>query len=142
MFAPGDIETAGDDHRGADKGPDVGHLAKHAEAEKRDPDKLAVGERRQHRGIRIAVAESLTAHGVHITGTDGINLWMEVADERTALITLAAQGIGAAPGAPFMVRPGQPCLRVTVGLIDHDLEGVARRLADAAGANPGSARLR
>mgnify|MGYP003352323885 CR=1 FL=1 len=42
-----------------------------------------------------------------ITGTDGINLWMEVADERTALITLAAQGIGAAPGAPFMVRPGR-----------------------------------
>jgi DNA-binding transcriptional MocR family regulator len=91
---------------------------------------------------RSAVASMLVAQGVRITGTDGINLWMEVADERTALITLAAQGIGAAPGAPFMVRPDRPCLRVTVGLVDHDLEGIAQRLAEAAGANPGSARLR
>ena len=107
------------------------------------PTVEAVAEARtEYAKRRRAVADSLTAHGVHVTGTDGINLWMEVADERTALITLAAQGIGAAPGAPFMVQPGQPCLRVTVGLIDHDLDEVARRLADAAGANPGSARLR
>ena len=107
------------------------------------PTVEAVAEARtEYAKRRRAVADSLTAHGVHVTGTDGINLWMEVADERTALITLAAQGIGAAPGAPFMVQPGQPCLRVTVGLIDHDLDEVARRLAEAAGANPGSARLR
>jgi hypothetical protein len=31
------------------------------------------------------------------------------------------------------VRDDTPSIRVTVGLIDHDLDGVARRLADAAG---------
>ena len=43
---------------------------------------------------------------------------MRVGDERSALMTLAAQGIGAAPGEPFMVRDDAPSLRVTVGLID------------------------
>jgi hypothetical protein len=78
----------------------------------------------------------LAAHDVSFTGTDGINLWMQVGDERSSLITLAAQGIGAAPGEPFMVRPDAPSLRVTVGLIDHDAEAVARVLADAAGTVP------
>ena len=91
---------------------------------------------------RQAVAEALRARGVTVTGTDGINLWMEVVDERSALLTLAAQGIGAAPGEPFMVRPDTPHLRVTVGLVDHDLDDLARRLADAAGANPARAGQR
>jgi DNA-binding transcriptional MocR family regulator len=85
---------------------------------------------------RAAVSEVLDHVGVRYTGTDGINLWMQVADERSALITLAARGIGAAPGEPFMVRPDTPSLRVTVGLIHDDLEGVAKVLADAAGTVP------
>ena len=64
--------------------------------------------------------------GVGFTGTDGINLWMQVADERSALLTLAAQGIGAAPGEPFMVRDDAPSLRVTVGLIDDSIADVRR----------------
>ena len=71
--------------------------------------------------------------GVAVTGTDGINLWMAVADERSALVTLAAQGIGVAPGEPFLVRPDATHLRVTVGLIEHDHERVADQLAAAAG---------
>ncbi|MDO8390626.1 MAG: aminotransferase class I/II-fold pyridoxal phosphate-dependent enzyme [Actinomycetota bacterium] len=85
---------------------------------------------------RTAVSSVLTGAGVGFTGTDGINLWMRVADERWALLTLAAQGIGAAPGEPFMVRDDEPSLRVTVGLIDHDLAAVAERLAEAAGNHP------
>ena len=77
-----------------------------------------------------------SGRGVGFTGTDGINLWMHVADERSALITLATQGIGAAPGEPFMVLGDSPSLRVTVGLIDHDLERIATVLADAAGMAP------
>jgi hypothetical protein len=69
---------------------------------------------------------------VPVTGTDGINLWMEVSDERSALLTLAAQGIGAAPGEPFMVRPDRPHLRVTVGLVGDDADRLAEQLADAA----------
>jgi DNA-binding transcriptional MocR family regulator len=92
--------------------------------------------RREYALRRHAITEVLEADGVSFTGTDGINLWMQVADERSALITLAAQGIGAAPGEPFMVRPDTASLRVTVGLIDRDIESVAQRLADAAGSRP------
>ncbi|HUC33298.1 MAG TPA: hypothetical protein VMS14_07835, partial [Ilumatobacteraceae bacterium] len=82
---------------------------------------------------RREVASRLADAGVEVTGTDGINLWMRVDNQRSALLTLAAQGIGVAPGDPFMVRDDAPHVRVTVGLIDHDLDGIARRLADAAG---------
>ena len=85
---------------------------------------------------RSAVTAVLAAAGVGFTGTDGINLWMQVADERSAMLTLAAQGIGAAPGEPFMVRDDAPSLRVTVGNIHHSVMEYAARLADAAGNQP------
>jgi DNA-binding transcriptional MocR family regulator len=81
---------------------------------------------------RATVAGVLAERGVPVTGTDGINLWMEASDERSALLTLAAQGIGAAPGEPFMVRPDRPHLRVTVGLVGDDTDRLAEQLADAA----------
>lgn len=97
----------------------------------------AVGSaRHEYARRRSAVTSVLHDLGVSYTGTDGINLWMHVTDERSALITLAAQGIGAAPGEPFMVLPDTPSLRVTVGLIDHDLDRIAEVLADAAGMAP------
>ena len=97
----------------------------------------AVGvARAEYAARRNAVTDVLAAAGVRFTGTDGINLWMQVADERSALLTLAAQGIGAAPGEPFMVRHGAPSLRVTVGLIDHSIDTYAARLAEAAGNQP------
>ncbi len=97
----------------------------------------AVGAARvEYAARRNAVTEVLAAAGVGFTGTDGINLWMQVADERSALLTLAAQGIGAAPGEPFMVRDGAPSLRITVGLIDDSIATYATRLAEAAGNQP------
>jgi len=82
---------------------------------------------------RQLVAGVLESRNISVTGTDGINMWMGVADERSALVTLAAQGVGAAPGEPFHVRRDAPHLRVTVGLIEHDHERVAAQLAQAAG---------
>jgi DNA-binding transcriptional MocR family regulator len=82
---------------------------------------------------RHLVATVLESRGVTVTGSDGINLWMTVADERSALVTLAAQGIGAAPGEPFQVRHDTPHLRVTVGLIESGHELIAAQLAAAAG---------
>ena len=82
---------------------------------------------------RRLVGAVLQSRDVAVTGTDGINLWMTVADERSALVTLAAQGIGAAPGEPFQVRRDIPHLRVTVGLIESDHERIANQLAAAAG---------
>ena len=98
------------------------------------PTQRAVAAARQeYARRRKAVTTVLAERGVGFTGTDGINLWMQVADERSALITLAAQGIGAAPGEPFMVHSDTPSLRVTVGLVDQGAERVAGMLADAAG---------
>ncbi len=88
---------------------------------------------------RHLVTEVLAEHAVPSTPGDGINLWMPVADERSALITLAAQGIGAAPGEPFMVRPDADSLRLTVGLLDGsdaEIRATSHQLADAAGFTP------
>ena len=83
---------------------------------------------------RRTVVEVLRRHHVRTTGTDGINLWVHVADERSALMALAAQGIGAAPGEPFMVLDHPDALRVTVGLLgsNTDIVGVAEAIASAA----------
>lgn len=97
----------------------------------------ARAEYARRRGEFTAV---LDAAGVGYTGSDGINLWVQVADERSALLYLAARGIGAAPGGPFMVHSGTPSLRVTIGLVDHDIEHVARMLANAAATNPARTR--
>ena len=85
---------------------------------------------------RSVFVDALSERDVPVTGTDGINLWMEVSDERSALLTLAAQGIGAAPGEPFLVRPDRPHLRVTVGLVGEDAQRLATQLADAAALQP------
>ncbi len=88
---------------------------------------------------RQLVTTQLHERGVPFTGKDGINLWMRVADERSALITLAAQGIGAAPGEPFMVRDAADSLRLTVGLLsgsDASIGATTRQLAEAAGFTP------
>jgi len=92
--------------------------------------------RDEYAARRRAVTDVLAGAGVGFTGNDGINLWMQVADERSALLTLAAQGIGAAPGEPFMVRDDAPSLRVTVGNIQHSITEYAHRLAEAAGNQP------
>ncbi len=86
---------------------------------------------------RAVVSGVLTEHGIPVSGHDGINLWMEVADERSAMVALAARGIGVAPGEPFLVRPDSDHLRVTVGLIPDDhLTAVADHLTAAAGRPP------
>ena len=91
---------------------------------------------------RAEAVSGLRRRGVETTGTDGINLWMRVADERGALVALAAQGIGVAPGDPFLVRPDDDHVRVTIGLVDHDLPGVVAKLADAAGPSTRRSGLR
>jgi DNA-binding transcriptional MocR family regulator len=90
--------------------------------------------RRAYAARRRAVSEVLVERGVEVTGTDGINLWMGVDDERAAVVALAAQGIGVAPGAPFLVRPDSDHLRITVGVLspERGLARVAEQLAAAA----------
>jgi DNA-binding transcriptional MocR family regulator len=71
---------------------------------------------------------------VEATAADGINLWLTVADQQVAMLTLAAHGIAVAPGAPFEVsRLGQDHVRLTVGLVRDGFEQLADLLVDAAG---------
>ena len=101
-----------------------------------DPGTLATLDRARteyaHR--RRRVDDILGEHGVATTGSDGINLWVRVDDEREALMTLAARGIGAAPGEPFMVRDHPDALRFTVGLLGSDeaADDVALAIVEAA----------
>ena len=99
-----------------------------------ETDDVLEAARHAYADRRRAVSRVLVDHGVDVTGTDGINLWMGVDDERAAVVALAAQGIGVAPGTPFLVRADSDHLRVTVGALspERGLTQVAERLAAAA----------
>ncbi len=102
----------------------------------------AVARARSTYAIRsLAVRAGLAGEGVVSTPGDGINAWVEVADERSALVTLAALGIRVSPGSPFMVDGGSSAhVRVTTGILDEDdpdqLQHVISALATAAKAVP------
>ena len=81
---------------------------------------------------RHLVVTSLVGLGLDLPPGDGLNLWLPVADEQAALISLASNGIAAAAGTAFAAGPTTPHLRVTVGLIATDHDAVAAHLADAA----------
>ena len=85
---------------------------------------------------RNTFSRALAERGLVDSGTDGINVWVAVADERSALVQLAAQGIGVAPGEPFMVNRNGGHLRITIGLVDGteaDIKRLASQVASAAG---------
>ncbi|MGO1056386.1 aminotransferase class I/II-fold pyridoxal phosphate-dependent enzyme [Crossiella sp. CA198] len=92
---------------------------------------------------RSALKDALTSRGIRSTGWDGINLWIDVAREREALVTLAAQGIGAAPGSPFLVEPsGGDHLRITTATLPvSEAAAVADALAEAARPYPPYSRV-
>lgn len=89
--------------------------------------------RREYARRRRLVGEALRRDGIDVAAADGINLWLPVADEQAALLSLASEGVGAAAGAAFATAAlPTPHLRVTVGLIDTAHADVAARLARAA----------
>ena len=98
----------------------------------------AVAEARdEYARRRSEVVSALDARGVVSHGHDGINLWVDVADERGAALSLLVDGIGAAPGSAFEVTPGgQHHLRLTVGQVTEHVEHLADAVATAASATP------
>ncbi|MGH9247422.1 MAG: aminotransferase class I/II-fold pyridoxal phosphate-dependent enzyme [Acidimicrobiales bacterium] len=101
-----------------------------------DPSCIAAVERARqvYAERRTALQKALAERGVATSGWDGINLWVDVASERDALVMLAAQGIGVAPGSPFLVAPtGGEHVRVTTSVLAvDDVPSVADALAHAA----------
>ncbi|MBB2890996.1 PLP-dependent aminotransferase family protein [Flexivirga oryzae] len=105
-------------------------------------DRVAVA-RNEYARRRASAVRQLEEAGVPVAGDDGLNLWIPVADETAAIVRLASQGIGVAPGAPFGVLPDQPGhIRVTIGLVDPDTTPVVEQLAQAATVTGGWGRAR
>ncbi len=99
--------------------------------------------RRTYYARQRALTTALAERGVEVQPGDGINLWVPVADEATALVRLAAAGIRVAPGRPFRAGEvaddavGSGHVRVTVGALaggPDEVTRVATALALAAGA--------
>ncbi|MFI9595566.1 aminotransferase class I/II-fold pyridoxal phosphate-dependent enzyme [Nonomuraea sp. NPDC052265] len=70
-------------------------------------------------GRRDGLIEALAACGVRAHGRSGLNVWVPVADETTAVTRLLALGWAAAPGARNRVRT-PPALRLTVSTLTPD----------------------
>ncbi|MCC2319350.1 aminotransferase class I/II-fold pyridoxal phosphate-dependent enzyme [Cellulomonas chengniuliangii] len=93
--------------------------------------------RRVYYARQRTLCEALARHGLAVPPGDGINLWLPVADEATAMIRLEAAGVRVARGTPFVAsaaEPGPGHVRVTVASLADGVEEVARRLALAAAA--------
>lgn len=96
-----------------------------------EPDETGVAEAREiYAARRAAMVSALQELGVQTGGSDGFYLWVPVRDEQSALVALASQGIGASPGTPFEAdSPGVDHIRVTVGLVNDGVGGLADALA-------------
>ncbi|MFF0865174.1 aminotransferase class I/II-fold pyridoxal phosphate-dependent enzyme [Nonomuraea sp. NPDC003560] len=70
-------------------------------------------------GRRDGLIDALAARGLRAHGRSGLNVWVPVADETTAVTRLLALGWAAAPGARNRVRT-PPALRLTVSTLRPD----------------------
>ncbi|GAB7042116.1 MULTISPECIES: aminotransferase-like domain-containing protein [Catenuloplanes] len=91
--------------------------------------------RREYAARRTTLLAALAERDVRATAADGINMWVSVRDQQVAMLSLAAHGIGVAPGTPFEVEPRDgDHIRITVGLIRDGFDDLADIVAEAAGA--------
>lgn len=101
-----------------------------------DPASVATVDRARevYARRRRALVDALAERGVPVPGKDGFNLWVPVADERDALVLLAARGIGVAPGKPFAVaKDSGDHLRITTATLrTEDAPWIADAVAEAA----------
>jgi DNA-binding transcriptional MocR family regulator len=80
-----------------------------------------------------SLADALNGLGLAVRQADGINTWLPVADERDAIVQLAASGIRVAGGTPFLASEStESFIRVTAGALPDDVLPIARALAAAA----------
>ncbi|WP_174562466.1 aminotransferase-like domain-containing protein [Nocardia acidivorans] len=101
--------------------------------------------RTTYRGRANALREALHRQHIPVARGDGINLWLPVADENAAMISLAAAGIKAAPGGPFEVtdHPHTDHLRLTIATPrSTEIDSLAAHLVLAAAAAPTYRRIR
>ncbi|MEP6478557.1 MAG: aminotransferase class I/II-fold pyridoxal phosphate-dependent enzyme [Rhodoglobus sp.] len=90
--------------------------------------------RRVYHGRQRELADALRRNGYPAQASDGVNTWIAVDDERSAVVQLAAAGIRVAGGGAFIADPreGSDHIRVTVGLLREDFKTVGAAIAEAA----------
>lgn len=85
----------------------------------------------------VTMYDSLSERGVSVRTGSGLNMWVPVRDETVATVSLAANGIGVAPGRPFCIAAGSaPHVRITTSVIATEPSVVANKIADAALLDP------
>lgn len=96
---------------------------------------------RTYAARRDAFVTAFADHDITVGGQSGLNLWVPVADEQIALVGLAANGIGAAPGSPFCVSPAADHhIRLSIGTVSTGIEDLVETIARAAKAHPNNRR--
>ena len=89
-----------------------------------------------YRARRNALVDTLAMHGIDVETPSGLNVWVPVPDEATALQVLEDAGYTVAPGARFRIA-SPPAVRVTVAALP---ERVAPAVAKAVAAACAPAR--
>ncbi|SCL50903.1 transcriptional regulator, GntR family [Micromonospora citrea] len=85
---------------------------------------------------RAALLDALAGHGLAAHGRSGINVWLPVADETSALTALRDAGWAVAPGALYRIA-GPPGLRITVSPLDAaEIPALAEAVARAVRPGP------
>ncbi|MEH1169167.1 aminotransferase class I/II-fold pyridoxal phosphate-dependent enzyme [Micromonospora sp. CPCC 205539] len=94
--------------------------------------RAAASYEQRREGLLAALAE----HGLTAYGRSGINIWLPVADETSAITTLRDAGWSVSPGALYRIA-APPALRITVSpLTTADLVPLAVALTRAANPTP------
>ncbi len=82
---------------------------------------------------RYDMVQALSMLGVDVAAGTGMNLWVPVHNEQRAVVSLAAHGIGVAPGRPFMIEPTeQDYIRITIASVSSGIEALAETIAGCA----------
>jgi DNA-binding transcriptional MocR family regulator len=71
-----------------------------------------------YRDRRLALRDALSQRGLQAHATTGINVWVRVPDETSAVTALRDAGYAVAPGSLYRSRSG-PGIRITVGPLGH-----------------------
>ncbi|TWV56110.1 aminotransferase class I/II-fold pyridoxal phosphate-dependent enzyme [Streptomyces misionensis] len=97
-------------------------------------DRAAVAE--SYRARREPLIDALARRGIEAHGRSGMNVWIPVPDETTAVARLLQSGWGVAPGARFRLA-GPQAVRVTVSpLTPEDIEPLADAIEAAVRPSP------
>ncbi|MFJ9775985.1 aminotransferase class I/II-fold pyridoxal phosphate-dependent enzyme [Kitasatospora sp. NPDC101157] len=94
-----------------------------------------------YRVRRDALLGELAARGIEAHGESGLNVWVPVPDETSALAALVQRGWVAAPGARYRIQ-SPPGLRFTTARLEAaEARRLAADLAEVLGSGGGASRL-